>query len=452
MDRVNDVGTADPVACDGWVDDAPKPHWRRGLHLPSAHPADLPSDTGTPRWVPLAIVALAVGFNLWVLRAEVLPVRQLNDSSLDQSMILLGPNWIEGGHLPFDGWYPYLGLGSSLFHHYQSLAHTLTAYLALAILDRTGPSREPSISCSGSLPVSVYLGARLLGWERWPAAGAALISPLIVSIPGYGYEHGSYTWRGLGGVWSQLWGMWLLPLAWGFSWRAVSGRSKSFGVAALFVGLTCACHFITGYMALLVLPIWVFDQAQSVRKAPRASGRRRHRRPPHHLVGDRSTPARHEVLHCIAVHQEHVLGRLLRRPQGPWVVVLWAAIRWFQPVSTSRGQPPRCARCDRLHLSVEVGRASSSVARGARARTGPLLRPPDLRPPDRPHPRQQRSPSSSVHRVRPHGWRPPRRGGNRLYRGGRETPPASVRAASATYRGERGCRWCRTPHAGACVE
>ena len=65
---------------------------------------------------------------------------------------------------------------------------------------------------------------------------------------------GSYTWRGLG-VWSQLWGMWLLPLSWGFSWRAVIGRSRSYGVAALLVGLTFACHFITGYMALLVLPV-----------------------------------------------------------------------------------------------------------------------------------------------------------------------------------------------------
>jgi hypothetical protein len=103
VESVNDVGTADPVT-DGWVDGEPKPRWRRALHLPSARPADLPSDAGSPRWVPLAIVAVAVGFNLWVLRAEVLPVRQLNDSSVHQSMIRWALDRIQAGHLPFDGW------------------------------------------------------------------------------------------------------------------------------------------------------------------------------------------------------------------------------------------------------------------------------------------------------------------------------------------------------------
>ena len=216
--------------------------------------AEMPSEEGSRRG-PLAVVALAVGFNLWVLRGEILPVRQLNDSSVHQLMIQWAIDRMHAGHLPFDGWFPYLGLGSSLFHHYQSLGHILTGVLGLAIGSRW--------AFSGTLylllvtwPISVYLGARLMGWDRWTAAGAALVSPLIVSTPGYGYEHGSYTWRGLG-VWSQLWGMWLLPLAWGFSWRAISGRSKTLAIAALFVGLTVACHFITGYMALLVLPIWV---------------------------------------------------------------------------------------------------------------------------------------------------------------------------------------------------
>ena len=220
--------------------------WTRGLD------AEAPE---AGRWGPLSLVGVAVAFNLWVLRAEVLPVRQLNDSSVHQSMVQWALDRMQAGHLPFDGWYPYLGMGSSLFHHYQSLPHTLTGVLAMAV--------GPDWAFSGTLyvllaawPISVYLGARLLGWDRWSAAGAALVSPLVVSTPGYGYEHGSYTWRGLG-VWSQLWGMWLLPLAWGLSWRAVAGRTKTLAIAALVVGLTAACHFITAYLALLILPLWV---------------------------------------------------------------------------------------------------------------------------------------------------------------------------------------------------
>ena len=37
---------------------------------------------------------------------------------------------------------------------------------------------------------------------------------LLVSVTGYGYESFSYTWLG-NGLWSQEWGMFLLPLAWG---------------------------------------------------------------------------------------------------------------------------------------------------------------------------------------------------------------------------------------------
>src|SRR5207237_7539976 len=103
-------------------------------------------------------------------------------------------------------------------------------------------------------PVSVYLGARLLGWGRWTAAGAAAVSPLIVSVSGYGYEQGSYTWGGYG-VYSQLWAMWLLPIAWGLSWRAVA-HGRRYAPAAAAVALTIACHFITGYLALLTVGVW----------------------------------------------------------------------------------------------------------------------------------------------------------------------------------------------------
>jgi len=216
---------------------------------------ELPADEGK-RLGPLALVAIAVAFNLYVLRAEILPVLYLNDSSVHLSMVRWALARMQEGHLPFDGWYPYLGLGSSLFHHYQSLPHTLTGTLGLAI----GADR----AYAGTLyvllatwPISVYLGARWLGWERWAAGAAALISPLVLSTPGYGYEHGSYTWRGLG-VWSQEWAMWLLPLALGLSWRAVSLNTPTrYAVAALVVGLTAACHFLTGYLAFLAIGVWV---------------------------------------------------------------------------------------------------------------------------------------------------------------------------------------------------
>lgn len=228
--------------------------------------AQLPEDREPRHLAPLGLVAIAVGFNLWVLRAEILPALNPNDSAVHLSMVRWAFDRMREGHLPLDGWYPYLGLGSPLFHHYQSLPHILTGILALAV----GPDR----AFSGTLyfllalfPISVYVGARLFGWERWVAAGAALISPLLVSTPGYGFEYGSYTWQGLG-LWSQLWAMWLLPIACGCSWRAVSGKGKPsrYAVAALLVGITAALHFLTGYLAFLVLGVWVLIRPGELRK------------------------------------------------------------------------------------------------------------------------------------------------------------------------------------------
>src|SRR5262245_31320007 len=218
---------------------------------PAAEPTPEPADA-PPRW-PLLVVAGVVLFNLVVLHAEARPVQNLNDSSVHRSMIAWAEQRIEDGHLPLDGWYPDLALGSSRFHHYQSLPHVLTGVVALAV----GSERALSWTLYLGLalwPIAVYAGGRLLGWDRWICAIAAVASPMIVSEPTLGYEWGSYAWRGYG-TWSQLWGMWLLPFAWGLSWRAIA-KGRSFWLAALVLALTIACHLLTGYLALLSLGVF----------------------------------------------------------------------------------------------------------------------------------------------------------------------------------------------------
>ena len=202
---------------------------------------------------PVAIVVLAVLFNLWTFRAEASPVQNLNDASIHGSMVRWAEYRIRAGHVPFDGWYPYLSLGSSRFHHYQSLPHILTAYASIVLGPRTFQASLYLLLCLW--PLAVYWGARLFGVERWPSALAALVAPLVASTPGLGYEAGSYIWRG-SGTWAQLWGMWMLPLALGLGWRAVARRS-SLALAALAIGMTIAVHLLTGYLALLSIGIWI---------------------------------------------------------------------------------------------------------------------------------------------------------------------------------------------------
>jgi hypothetical protein len=183
-------------------------------------------------------------------------------------MVRWAQDRIEHGHVPLDGWYPYLGLGSPRFHHYQVLPHILTGYLAGATGAGTA-YRWVLYLLLASWPISVYLGARFMGLGRWQAGASALVSPLVASAPGLGYEHGSYTWQGYG-VWSQLWAMWLLPLTWGVTWRAVD-RGKWLAWAALLLAATMTSHVLAGYLAFLSLGVWaVVVRRVFLRRALRA--------------------------------------------------------------------------------------------------------------------------------------------------------------------------------------
>lgn len=234
---------------------------RRIRHLPSAaapldDAADALSARRFARWVPLSLAGLTALFGLVVLRGETKAAENLNDSSFHLQMVRWASGQIDDGRVPFDGWFPYFALGSSFFHHYQSLPHTVSAF----VVNLTGAGAQTIylwiLYLLVSLwPIAVYAGARLMDWSRWTAAAAAAISPLVVSTPGYGYEHGSYTWQGYG-IYGQLWAMWLLPIAWGLTWRAVV-RGKYYAAAAVALALTIACHFITGYLALLTVGVWV---------------------------------------------------------------------------------------------------------------------------------------------------------------------------------------------------
>jgi Gpi18-like mannosyltransferase len=245
---------------------------------PGVAPRPRPAETRTAlptapsRWGPRALVALACVFGLIVLRAETKPVANLNDSAFHQQMVRWADGQIGEGRVPLDGWFPNLSLGSSFFHHYQSLSETLTAYAARV----TGASDDGAYLwilyvLLALWPISVYLGARLLDWDAWTAGAAAAVSPLLVSAAGYGYEHGSYTFQGYG-VYSQLWAMWLLPLGWGLTWRAVA-RGKRYAAAAAALALTIAVHFITGYLAILTVGVWVIVLAGGgfLRRAGRAA-------------------------------------------------------------------------------------------------------------------------------------------------------------------------------------
>src|SRR6185437_12996554 len=215
------------------------------------------STGAAPQWWSLAAVAATVMWSLWENRATVLQVRYRDDSVLHQQMVRFAVERLRAGHDPLTSWFPYLGLGSPQFLHYQSTPAILTGLVGLVI--------GPNAAFSWSLyllwclwPVAIYASARVFGLRPLAATLAAVVAPLLHSVPGIGYEQHAYLWAGFG-VWTQLWGSWALPFAWALTWRAMTDK-RFIAPAAGLVALTTAFHYETGYLAfgaILVMPFLV---------------------------------------------------------------------------------------------------------------------------------------------------------------------------------------------------
>ncbi|HVA02819.1 MAG TPA: hypothetical protein VMU64_03650 [Acidimicrobiales bacterium] len=203
-------------------------------------------------WVALAVIA-AWGCIRW--RSELSPIVYADDSSVHEQMVRFALGRFQAGHLPMTSWFPYLGLGSPQFLHYQALPAMLTGLLGLAS-GGDAAFRLTLYLLLALWPLSVYMSARLFDLGRAASVLAAAAAPLLMSAVGVGYEPKAYIWIGYG-VWAQLWASWTLPLAWAFTWRAMASR-RAVVPAAIFVALTIALHFETGYLALIPIGIFPF--------------------------------------------------------------------------------------------------------------------------------------------------------------------------------------------------
>jgi len=198
--------------------------------------------------LPISLVVATVIFNLVSLRGETTSVAYLNDGTVHAEMVRFATSQIRAGHFPLTSWFPLLGEGSPQFIHYQSLGAMLTGALGVIFGANTAYAWVLYLLLA-SWPISIYIAIRLLGFDRLSAAFGAMLSPLVVSTLGIGYEQQAYLSIGYG-LWSQLFAMWTLPLAWGFTWRATESR-RAILPATVFITLTMAFHYFTGYLAIL---------------------------------------------------------------------------------------------------------------------------------------------------------------------------------------------------------
>ena len=199
-----------------------------------------------------------------------LPVSYVEDASVHEQMVRFATRAIEHGALPYTSWFPYVGLGSDQYLHYQSLASVITG-LAGTLVGGDTAFRWSMYLLVAFWPVAVYSSGRLFGLPRPASTAAALLSPFVVSFTGIAFERGAYSFTGGAEVWTQLFGSWALAFALASTWRAL-GDARFVWLASALVGLTVALHFLCGYLALLgIVVMALVAQGRVVKRVVRAA-------------------------------------------------------------------------------------------------------------------------------------------------------------------------------------
>src|SRR5438132_1222533 len=209
------------------------------------------------------LLALAVGFNLQQLYPEVaIRVPMLNDGVLHLLNVGRVVVAVAAGQDPTDSSLASINFGFPLSHYYQHLPYLPPAgvYLLLFFLfGQTAPLPDvfawTTYLLLAVFPLSIYLSARWFGFDRLPSAMAAVVASLLATDGLYGLDLVSYVWRGYG-LYTQLWGMVLLPLALGQGYGVLK-YGRGYFWAVVLLAATLLSHLVFGYIALASLCFFV---------------------------------------------------------------------------------------------------------------------------------------------------------------------------------------------------
>ncbi len=136
------------------------------------------------------------------------------------------------GQDPTDAWQRAIGMGFPIFHYYQHLPYLIPAIVHLVSgVGMVLVFRWTNYLLLCVFPLSMYWAMRKSRFDRTEAGFGALVSGLIATNGLYGLDLTSYIWSGYG-LYTQLWGMVLLPPALAACY-VVMRDGRGYGLAAL---------------------------------------------------------------------------------------------------------------------------------------------------------------------------------------------------------------------------
>jgi hypothetical protein len=210
--------------------------------------------------VAVLMLVIALAFNLVALYPEVAikaPVQ--NDGVLHVLALERVAPVLDQGQIAVDLWLPGIALGYPLFHYYQHLPYVAQAAVFHLLKERVALLdlfRWTNYLLLSLFPLSIYWSMRRFGFERLTAAMSALIASLLATNGLYGFDFSSYTWSGYG-LYTQLWGMFLLPPALASS-IAYLRSGRGILLATLLLAAMALSHLVLSYVAFVSLAVLFF--------------------------------------------------------------------------------------------------------------------------------------------------------------------------------------------------
>ena len=213
-------------------------------------------------FISFALVLFAVAFNLIHLYPEVAgDVRDKNDMVLHLVMTDAVVEALTQGQDFTDPWQGTMGMGYPNLTYYQQIPYLVVALAHVLTLEEF-PLVEmlhwSNYLILSLFPLSIYWSLRRFGFDRISSALGGLVSSLLSTNGIFGFSYRSYTFGGWG-LYTQLWGMVLLPPTLAVSYRVLH-EGRGYFWATLLLAATLMSHLIYGYMAFLTLGIFTFIQ------------------------------------------------------------------------------------------------------------------------------------------------------------------------------------------------
>ena len=236
------------------------------------------ADRITPRNAALVLlIAVPMAAQAIGLLPEItVRVANVNDDTEHALYIENASDALARGENVLDFWVPEMDEGFPQFLYYQNLPHLSVVALHRVLLGTIDIFTVFNIVRYLGLvllPLTVFWSMRRMDFDTVAAAVAASGSTLLATNFLYGFDFGSYLWRGLG-LYTQIWAMHLSFIALASLWRLLR-YGTGFRWTAVVLAVLVLSHLLYAYMMVVtaaLLLVWGVTRANALVRIARLAG------------------------------------------------------------------------------------------------------------------------------------------------------------------------------------